>query len=199
MGDTASNKDGGDIGGGDTLTPSMIAFKPSTEGFRLEPKNVPATKYNPDLALRILEAHASGSSLVKVAKVLGIHHQTILRWGAIYPDFGRALKEARVAAGHASDEAALEVLQKPLETKVDLGRAREVANHFRWRSERYAPDDYGRQIALNVAGSLDLQHSLRAEAPAWLGPILEGTAEPQPQPDQAASPTGGVDPNPFDT
>lgn len=160
----------------DQPSTDLIAFTP--ESFRVESRAAHAppshTKYNPELALRILEAHAGGASLVRVAKHIGIHHSTILRWGAIYPDFGKALKEARIAAGHASDEAALEVLEKPMKSRTAVGKAREIASHHRWRAERYAPDDYGRQLALNVAGSLGLDHTIHSEAPAWLGVEIDG-------------------------
>jgi hypothetical protein len=59
-------------------------------------------------------------------------------------------------------------------TPYDVSVVRERVAHLRWRAARLNPATYGDRSQLEITGSLDVNHRLVDDAPAWLKGAIEG-------------------------
>lgn len=100
----------------------------------------------------ICDMITSGDSLTKIAKDIGIHAATLIRWIEEDPQRSARAREARVRSAKIWDEAA-EAVIKAAPDKFELERARELAHHYRWRAKAIAPREYGDKVQQEVTGA----------------------------------------------
>jgi hypothetical protein len=98
-----------------------------------------------------------------------------------------ALESSRRRASHSLAETAMELVDAPADSNVDVSRAASRARTRQWMAERYNPQQYGQSKGVSVTvtvGSLHLD-ALRA-VPARATAIVTGS------PEQHALPAGGA-------
>lgn len=80
-----------------------------------------------------------------IAEKIGVNKATFIIW--IHADSNRSAraKSSRELAGRFNDDAALQVLKDlaPDSTSAEIARARELAQHYRWRAKARNPREYG--------------------------------------------------------
>lgn len=123
----------------------------------------------------------AGETLTSIANSLGLKSvNTLLKWIASNEERSARAREARVAGSAMYDEMA----QSAIESATDpfsLAKARELAQHFRWRASKLDPGSYGDKVqvdgAINHKGVTDEQ--LLAKLAAY-GVVVPGIV-PKPE------------------
>ena len=89
-----------------------------------------------------------------------------------------ALDASRARASHSLAETAMELVDAPADSNVDVSRAASRARTRQWMAERYNPAKYGMQKGVSVSVSIGLLHldALRAQ-PARATAIVTGSSE----------------------
>ena len=148
-----------------------------------------ASVYTPELGDAILQRVAGGESLRSICVAFDMPPESTVRtWAASNADFGERLRQAREASASHWDEQAERVLVEAEGTREELARAKELAQHYRWRASKYAPRDYGDRVDLNVTGTIAIAAQL-AEVRARRVLIDGEVALPSlPPPDEAGEP-----------
>ena len=101
---------------------------------------------------RIAEMLANGVTLTAIAKDAGVSIGFFLQWIAADDDRSARAREARTHAAKLWDERALDVIEQASDP-FELQRARELAQHYRWRASKTAPRDYGEKMTQEVTGA----------------------------------------------
>ena len=93
----------------------------------------------------------------QVADAVGVPVQRLWEWIRANPERSRRAERAREASARAADDAALHIiLSLPSDATIgDIARAREAANHLRWRAKCRAPRDYGDRQQVDMSVSVD--------------------------------------------
>ncbi len=102
----------------------------------------------------VCEAIMDRKSLTLIASEAGTSLTTLLRWLDADSERSARVREARSAMGKIWDERAESVIEDA-QDEFELKKAKELAHHYRWRSAKVAPRDYGDKIDLNHGGSID--------------------------------------------
>lgn len=101
---------------------------------------------------RIAEMLANGVTLTAIAKEAGVSIGFFLQWIAADDERSARAREARTHAAKLWDEKALDVIEQASDP-FELQRARELAQHYRWRASKTAPRDYGEKMTQEVTGA----------------------------------------------
>lgn len=88
-----------------------------------------------------------GTSLGKTAKDAGVSREYLSWW--LNQDASRSARarDARSAGASAWDEQAESVIAAAADP-FELAKAKELAHHYRWRSSKLAPKQYGDKLEL---------------------------------------------------
>ena len=130
----------------------------------------------------VCDAVISGETLTGIGKRIGVSVGVMFEWLSADPERYARAREARAKAAAVWDEQALEAIAKAQDT-LELGKAKEIAYHLRWRASKLAPRDYGDRVAVDHGVSQSLVDLVRGSfsapaAPAAPAPlIIEGEAE----------------------
>ena len=100
----------------------------------------------------IAEMLANGVTLTAIAKDAGVSIGYFLQWIAADDERSARAREARIHAAKLWDEKALDVIEQAADP-FELQRARELAQHYRWRASKAAPKDYGDKMTQEVTGA----------------------------------------------
>ena len=94
----------------------------------------------------------------QIARELGINDSILLKWLAADEKRSARARESRGKGAFVWDELAMEELQSiPLDaTPAQIARAREMAQHYRWRATKLGRADYGEKVDMNHSGSLNV-------------------------------------------
>lgn len=128
------------------------------------------------------EAITDGRTIQAIVAEIGVSRMAWARWIADpeHPDRKVAVDAARIAAAAAEDDLALGVLQDLPDdpSPGQVSKAREVANHRRWRAARMDPATYGdrHQVDLNAKVENLNPGALDAEIAALVGPTSQPDA-----------------------
>lgn len=95
----------------------------------------------------ICERIEDGESLADIAKGLGVPKRTLSNWVASDDARSARAREARIASADACDDAAMAALRDPT---LEPQRAREIAQHYRWRAKTRDPRGYGDRMAVDT-------------------------------------------------
>lgn len=101
----------------------------------------------------ICDRLSGGGTLTATAKHIGVNISTLLMWVEADGKRSARVREARTVAARVWDEraeAGIEAAADPFE----LSKAKELAFHYRWRSSKIAPSEYGEKMT-NANQQLD--------------------------------------------
>jgi len=92
-----------------------------------------------------------GRSLTSLARENGVGVATLLDWIESSPERSALAREARTHAARIWDERAEECITMAADP-FELAKARELAQHYRWRAKAVAPRDYGDRVTQEITG-----------------------------------------------
>ena len=90
----------------------------------------------------VCEDIINGKTLTDIAKSIGVDISTLIAWREADPQRSARTRDARTKSAQIWDEKAIEEL-RAAHDPISLGVAREIAFHYRWRSSKIAPGEYG--------------------------------------------------------
>ncbi len=111
---------------------------------KAEPAKAKCDEFGTDA---LCAALADGQSLTSLAAEIGVSIGTLLAWVADDDDRSARAREARTLAARLWDEKAERGIAEASDP-FELARAKELAHHYRWRSSKHAPKDYGDKLEL---------------------------------------------------
>jgi len=164
-----------------------IAGRSAPEGAYLAPAPTPTlgalprpTKWTPEIEERLVAELESGGFVHRLARddpTMPSAH-TVQAWEYQDPLFRGRLDRARLRAADALVERGETTLiglaaGEGAVSMTEIGRARELAHHWRWRAERLNPARYGRQVLISM--TVDHVISIKEEAPEWLARLMGGS------------------------
>lgn len=127
------------------------------------------TKYEPNIALDIVERIAEGELLSKItdkdATPLTITKQTFLRWVATVPELSKAYAAAMQISAHSFEEMAIDKAQKVAAapgTPQNVSAASLLISQYRWSAARRNPTRYSDKgntqivVPVNISTTLDM-------------------------------------------
>ena len=100
----------------------------------------------------ICQALADGTTMNAIAAEIGVSFGTLSTWLAADPEHSARAREARTHAARVWDEKALSAIEGAKDP-FELQRARELAQHYRWRASKTAPKEYGDKITAEHTGA----------------------------------------------
>jgi len=130
------------------------------------------TKYDPSIALDIVERIADGELLIKItakdAVPKTITKQTFLRWVATVPELSTAYSAAMQISAHAFEEKAIAKAESTAATPgspQNVSAASLLISQYRWSAARRNPTRYSDKgntqivVPININTTLDLGNS----------------------------------------
>lgn len=88
-----------------------------------------------------------------IAEEIGVSQGSLVAWIGADPERSARAREARVQTAQMWDEKATLTIETAGD-QFELSRARELAQHYRWRASKIAPRDYGDKVAIGGAADL---------------------------------------------
>lgn len=139
------------------------------------------TKYNPDIALDIVEQIADGELLSKItatdAVPLTVTKQTFLRWVSSVPELQTAYSAALQLSAHSFEEKAIDKAERTAllpGTPQNVSAASLLISQYRWSAARRNPTRYSDKgntqivVPVNINTTLDMgsnSQSVEVEVP----------------------------------
>lgn len=130
------------------------------------------TKYDPNIALDIVERIAEGELLSKItasdAKPLTITKATFLRWVATVPELGTAYSGALQLSAHSFEEKAIDKAERVAAapgSPQNVSAASLLISQYRWSAARRNPTRYSDKgntqivVPVNITTTLDMGNS----------------------------------------
>lgn len=127
------------------------------------------TKYNPNIALDIVERIADGELLSKItapdADPLTVTKQTFLRWVASVPELQTAYSAALQLSAHSFEEKAIDKAEKVAQapgSPQNVSAASLLISQYRWSAARRNPTRYSDKgntqivVPVNINTTLDM-------------------------------------------
>lgn len=93
----------------------------------------------------ICETITDGVSMTEIAERIGVSYGTLHSWIAADPERSARVRDARAATAKLWDERATSEIRAACDP-FELAKARELAFHYRWRSSKIAPKEYGDKV-----------------------------------------------------
>ena len=90
-----------------------------------------------------------GKSISQVASDFSVSRSTLWRWLESDPQRSARAREARQSSAESWDDKAERTLSDAGEP-FELARARELAQHYRWRASKIAPKVYGDKLDVTL-------------------------------------------------
>lgn len=100
----------------------------------------------------ICEQLCAGETLTGIAKQLEVNIASLLSWIEADPNRSVRAREARIKSAQMWDEKAETVLIVAADP-FELAKARELAQHYRWRAKAVAPREYGDKVTQEHTGA----------------------------------------------
>ena len=141
-------------------SPAKPAAHKKAAGVAASARKTPAPKKAPTAAQRIdgygieriAEHLSNGVTMTVVAAEIGVTVGMLSQWIASSEEHSARAREARVHAARIWDEKALDVIEQAADP-FELQRARELAQHYRWRASKTAPKEYGDKVTQEHTGA----------------------------------------------
>lgn len=115
-------------------------------------KNSPARDAIDEFGIdQICEALASCRTMTSIAEHIGVSKGSLIAWIAEDADRSARTKDSRNLAAIFWEEQA-EAVVKYAADEFELKKARELAQHYRWRASKIAPKDYGDKLEVSNVG-----------------------------------------------
>lgn len=100
---------------------------------------------------QICEELASCKTMTSIAEQIGVSKGSLIAWVSAEADRSARVKDARNLAAIYWEEKA-EAVVRDAPDEFELKKARELAQHYRWRASKIAPRDYGDKLEVNNVG-----------------------------------------------
>ncbi len=97
----------------------------------------------------ICERLKAGESITKIAASLGVGKTAVLTWLSADSDRSAQARNSRSDAAMMYDERAEELIEDAKDP-FQLAKAREQAQHLRWRASKVNPASYGDKVELTA-------------------------------------------------
>lgn len=97
----------------------------------------------------LCERIVAGETLTAIAKSLKTTVQSLAYWIAADVSRSARVREARIAAAGSYSDLALQAINEAGEP-FELARARELAQHYRWKASKADPRTYGDKLDLTA-------------------------------------------------
>lgn len=101
----------------------------------------------------ICEQIIAEKTMTAVAEEIGVSIGSLIVWIEADPERSARAREARRFTARLCDERAMQALEQA-EDPFNLAKAREKAQHWRWRASKIAPREYGEKMAIGGAEDL---------------------------------------------
>lgn len=108
----------------------------------------------------IVEMILDGHSLRTIAKAADASVGRLVAWIAAEDERSKRIQFARQLAADIYADKAQDALEDAKGTKIEIARARELAQHFRWKASMSNPRRFGTKVELNATVGL---HTLSEE------------------------------------
>jgi len=122
----------------------------------------------------ILKRVANGDKIADIGKTYKVSHAAISKQLSNDPEWIEARKVGALSR--------IEFWEKEVEainagsSQVELGRAKEMLSHARWRAEREFPNQWsGARVNINVVGKIELSEALETFAGELLDDIQDAS------------------------
>lgn len=102
---------------------------------------------------RIVELITEGKTYEQIAKELKVPKTTLMDFTA-KPDHSARVREALEYSADSYADKAEQVLIDAKGTLVEIQRAKELAQHYRWKSSKRSPKRYGDRIEVEAPNGL---------------------------------------------
>lgn len=129
--------------------------KPKTAA---KPRKAALVEPKPPTSLEKIEAYGmeaickrleAGESMRRIAVSLDVPAVALVRW-ADDPNHSAHTREARRVGAAAVADQAETVLTEADETPIGIARARELAQHYRWKAKMLDPGTYGDKVQVDA-------------------------------------------------
>lgn len=109
-----------------------------------------------DAVCELIEADMSYQA---IADLLGLSVGSLANWLSADPErFARARASRQTSAAACDDKAERVLVELPRDaTPAQVARARELAQHYRWRAKSRDPQQYGDKVTQQHEGGVTLQ------------------------------------------
>lgn len=102
---------------------------------------------------KVCEHLMAGESQSHIAEQIGVGLASLIRWIAADVERSARAREARIAAARQFDEKA-EAELRAASDPFTLAKARELAQHYRWKASKASPKEYGDKIEIDQKTTL---------------------------------------------
>ena len=102
---------------------------------------------------KVCEHLMEGKSQSHIAEQIGVGLASLIRWIAADVERSARAREARIAAARQFDEKA-EAELRAASDPFTLAKARELAQHYRWKASKASPKEYGDKIEIDQKTTL---------------------------------------------
>ncbi len=103
----------------------------------------------------LCEDIGNGKAMTDIAERLGVSVGSMLVWVEADSERSARVREARRVMARYWDERAESMLDGA-EDEFQLKKAKELSHHYRWRSAKIAPREYGEKVEHEVAVKVTL-------------------------------------------
>ena len=93
----------------------------------------------------ICDRIVGGQTYTEIAEDLGVSIGAFIAWIASEGERSVRAREARIQAAQSWDDKAEKIIADA-KSQLELQKARELAQHLRWRASKIAPRDYGDKL-----------------------------------------------------
>ncbi len=124
----------------------------------MTPTEAKIVKYGID---RICDEITSGHSTDQICIAIGVSRGAIAAWYA-KPEQQTRIQEARRLSAAHWDELAEATIKAAGTDKGSIAKARELANHYRWRASKLNPAFYGDKITADVNATYTIRDLVRS-------------------------------------
>ena len=101
----------------------------------------------------VCERLIAGDSQSQIAADIGVSVALLSTWLGSDPERSARAREARIAAARQFDEKA-EAELRAASDPFTLAKARELAQHYRWKASKASPKEYGDKIEIDQKTTL---------------------------------------------
>lgn len=116
---------------------------------------------------------AAGQSMAKIAAQAGVGVGSVWTWIEATPERSARARSARSRAASHWDAQAEQVLIDAKSDSVEIQRARELAQHYRWRAKSFNPQGYGDRVQVEAKVEITevTDEALDAKLAALMGKV----------------------------
>lgn len=118
--------------------------------------------------------------LAKIAEKLNVSIGSLVEWLDLDAERSSLARAARSRTAVIWDETAAKKIEDAT-TVLELGKARELAAHYRWRTAKIRPQDYGDKVTVQHQGRVEhalvSEDELNRRLAAFSGVTIDETGE----------------------